>query len=169
MKQPTIQPPLPHLDGRGLTIGIVVARYNWHITGAMLQKAQSSLHLLGVASEDIHVCYTPGSFELATIAKALIESATYHAIICIGCIMKGATRHDVLVGDAVAQGIQQVALKTGVPTVLGVICAENQQQAEERIARGTECAEAAIEMACTLQTIRKKAEEKEKAYVYRDC
>jgi 6,7-dimethyl-8-ribityllumazine synthase len=155
MTQLTAQPPLPDLDGTGLLIGIVVARYNWHITGAMLQLAQEALLRLGVASADMHVVYTPGSYELATAARAMLSGGTYDAIICFGCVMKGETRHDVVVSDAAAQGIQRVALDTGVPIIFGVMCAENRHQAEERIVRGTECAQAAVEMARTVQTLRK--------------
>ena len=154
MTQLSSQPPAPHLDGTDLKIGIIVARFNWHITGAMLQEAQRTLRHLGVAAEDIAVRYAPGSFELPLIAQTLLRSGTYDALICIGCVMKGATRHDVIVGDAAGQGIQQVALNAGIAVIFGVICAENQQQAEERIVRGVECAEAAIEMARTLQTLK---------------
>lgn len=142
------------LDGSGLTIGIIVARYNWHITGAMLDLARQELLKLGVARQAIHVVSTPGSYELATVAQAMVRNTNYDALICFGCVMKGATRHDVLVGDAAAQGIQRVALESGVPIIFGVVCAETQQQAEERIIRGQECARAAIEMAHTLQSLK---------------
>jgi 6,7-dimethyl-8-ribityllumazine synthase len=148
------QPPVPRLDGRGLRIGIVVARYNWHITGAMLQLAQEELKRLGTSPQDIHVAYVPGAFELATVAKAMLTGASYDALICFGCVLKGETRHDVVVGDAAAQGIQRVALDANVPIIFGVMCAENQQQAEARIVRGKECAEAAVEMARTVQVLR---------------
>jgi 6,7-dimethyl-8-ribityllumazine synthase len=69
--------------------------------------------------------------------------------------MKGETRHDVVVSDAAAQGIQRVALDARVPIIFGVVCAENQQQAEKRITRGAECARAAVEMARTVQALRK--------------
>ena len=154
MIQITTQPPAPELDGTGLTIGIVVARYNWHITGVMLQLAQEELRGLGVALEDIHVVTTPGSYELATTARAMLTGGSYDALICFGCVMKGETRHDVVVSDAAAQGIQRVALDTGIPIIFGVMCVENQQQAEERIPRGKECAEAAVEMAQTIQTLK---------------
>jgi 6,7-dimethyl-8-ribityllumazine synthase len=148
---PALVPPTD-LDGRGLRIGIVIARYNWHITGAMLALAQETLVRVGVAPENIHVVSVPGSFELASMAQAMLIHNSYDALICFGCVMKGETRHDVVVGDASAHGIQQVALKTGIPIVFGVICAENQQQAEERVERGQECAQTAVEM---IQTIRK--------------
>ena len=152
--QQFVPPSLADLDGTGLRIGIVVARYNWHITGAMLELARQELLKLGVAAHDIDEVSTPGSYELATIAQAMVRNAHYDALICFGCVMKGATRHDVLVGDAAAQGIQRVALDSGIPIIFGVVCAENQQQAEERIVRGQECAHAAVEMARTLQALR---------------
>lgn len=164
--QTATQPPVPELDGTGLRIGIVVARYNWHITGAMLQLAQEELRCLGV--EDIRVVSTPGSYELATTAKAMLTGDAYDALICFGCVMKGETRHDVVVSDAAAQGIQRVALEMGVPIIFGVMCVENQQQAEARIPRGKECAEAAVEMARTVQMLRRAKQAKEQADVHRD-
>jgi 6,7-dimethyl-8-ribityllumazine synthase len=172
MIQTLAQPPAPDLHGTGLTIGIVVARYNWHITGAMLHLAQQTLLRLGVAPEEIHVLFTPGAYELPTAAQAMIASGQYHALICFGCVMKGETRHDVVVSDAAAQGIQIVALNTHVPIIFGVMCAENQQQAEARIERGAECAEAAVEMALTMQTLKcnkqNSKKEQERTYVHRN-
>lgn len=156
MVYPSAPLPPTELDGHGLRIGIVIARYNWQITGTMLALAQEELVRTGVTPEDIHAVDVSGSFELATIAQAMLAHSSYDALICIGCVMKGATRHDVIVGDAAAHGIQQVALSTGVPIIFGVICAENQQQAQERVDRGRECAQAAIEMAQTVQKLKNK-------------
>jgi 6,7-dimethyl-8-ribityllumazine synthase len=152
MTYPPALVPTTDLDGHGLRIGITIARYNWHITGAMLTLAQETLVHLGVAPEDIDVVGVAGAFELPTMAQAMLTYHSYDALICFGCVMKGETRHDVVVSDAAAHGIQQVALKTGVPIIFGVMCAENQQQAEERVERGRECAQTAVEMA---QIIRK--------------
>ncbi len=153
--------PQPHimLNGSELKIGILASRYNWAVTGAMLALAQEELARLGVNSEDVHVVSVPGSYELATGAQAMLKGGTYDALICFGCVMKGETRHDVVVSDAAAQGCQRVALDTGVPVIFGVICAETQQQAEERIIRSIECVQAAIEMARTVQSLGKKRKE----------
>lgn len=148
------QPPTNKLDGTGLTVGIVVARFNWHVTGAMLQLAQEELVLLGVAAENIHVVQVPGSYELPIAAQAMLHKSNYDVLICFGCVVKGETRHDVVVSDAASQGIQRIALDAAVPIIFGVICAENEQQAEARIVRGTECAAAAVEMARTVETLR---------------
>jgi 6,7-dimethyl-8-ribityllumazine synthase len=145
--------PEPHLDGSGLKIGIVVARYNWHITGSMLQLAQDELFRLNVIHEKTTVVVVPGAYELAIAAQSLLRRGRFDALICLGCVMKGETRHDVVVSDVAAQGIQQVALEAHVPIIFGVMCAENQQQAEARIARGTECARSAVEMACTIHSL----------------
>ncbi len=149
-------PPPPCLDGSDLTIGIVVARYNWEITGAMVHQAQEELLSLNVRRDHIPVVYVPGSYELATAARAMLRDGSYDALICFGCVMRGETRHDVVVGDAAAHGIQRVALDTGVPVIFGVICAENQRQAEMRIPRGRECARAAIEMARVIRSLSKE-------------
>jgi 6,7-dimethyl-8-ribityllumazine synthase len=147
--------PTQSSDGTGLHIGMVVARYNEFITGATLGYTHKELCELGVSAEHIHVIRVPGSYELAIAAQAMLAGGHYDALICIGCVMKGETRHDVLVGDAAAQGIQRVALDTGVPIVFGVICAENQRQAEERILRGKEYARTAVELAHTTSILRK--------------
>lgn len=143
----------PRLDGRGLSIGIVVARYNWEITGALLRVALEELQRLQVAPENISVLSSPGSFELATVAQAMLRNRKYDALICFGCVMQGETRHDIVVSDAAAQGIQRVALDARVPVIFGVMCAQNMAQAEARIPRGSECARAAVEMARTLAAL----------------
>ena len=145
------------LDGSNLHVGIIVARFNHHITDPMFRLAYTELIRSGTQPENIQVINVPGSYELAITAQTLLGNDTFDVLICFGCVMKGATRHDVLIGDAAAHGLQHVALTTQVPIVFGVICAENQQQAEERIVRGTECAQTAIELACTLKHLRKEA------------
>jgi 6,7-dimethyl-8-ribityllumazine synthase len=146
-------PPELHLDGSGLKIGIVVARYNWDITGSMLQLAQEELLHLKVSREKITIVAVPGAYELAIAAQSLLRRERFDALICFGCVMKGETRHDVVISDAAAQGLQRVALDAHIPIIFGVMCAENQQQAEARISRGTECARSAVEMACTIQAL----------------
>jgi 6,7-dimethyl-8-ribityllumazine synthase len=154
LKNISLSLPQATIDGTGLHIGIIVARFNSHITNPMLNLAYSELVHLGTHPDDIQIISVPGSYELAITAQALLTQGHYDALICLGCVMKGATRHDVLVGDAAANGLQHVALNTQVPIIFGVICAENRQQAEERIQRGTECARSAIELACTLQQLK---------------
>jgi 6,7-dimethyl-8-ribityllumazine synthase len=150
---PLILPPELRQDGSGLRIGIVVARYNWDITGSMLELAKEELLHLNVSLEKISVVVVPGAYELAIVAQSLLQRERFDALICFGCVMKGETRHDVVISDAAAQGLQRVALDAHVPIIFGVMCAENQQQAEARISRGVECARSAVEMACTVQAL----------------
>ena len=150
---PLTLPPELHLDGAGLKIGIVVARYNWDITGAMVQLAKEELQDMNVLRENITIVVVPGAYELAITAQALLRRSHFDALICFGCVMRGETRHDVVISDAAAQGLQQVALNAGVPIIFGVMCAENQHQAEARIPRGGECARAAVEMAQALRAL----------------
>lgn len=145
--------PESHLDGSGLSVGIIVARYNWNITGTMLQCARDELLRLNVIPEKITVVVVPGAYELAIAAQSLLFESRFDVLICFGCVMKGETRHDVIISDAVAQGIQRVALDAHIPIIFGVICAENQQQAKARISRGVECARAAVEMASTMRVL----------------
>lgn len=146
-------PPEPQLDGRGLTIGIVVARYNWPITGTLLQLAREELQRLNV--DNIHIVSVPGAYELPSAAQAMLRGGHYDALICFGCVMKGETRHDIVVSDAAAQGILNVSLVTQIPIVFGVMCAESQAQAEARLSRGRECARTAVEMARTIYSLNK--------------
>ncbi|GCE45835.1 6,7-dimethyl-8-ribityllumazine synthase [Thermosporothrix hazakensis] len=140
-------PPTPDKNGSGLSIGILVARYNWPITGATLALTCEELQRLGVAEHAITIHSVPGSFELPLLAQTMLQSKRYDALICIGCVMKGETRHDVIVSDATAQGLMRLALDYQRPVILGVMCAETQAQAEARIERGIEYARAAVEMA----------------------
>jgi len=150
---PLMLPPELHLDGSGLKIGIIVARYNWDVTGAMLQLALDELTNLNVSHDKISVIVVPGAYELAITAQSLLQREHFDALICFGCVMKGETRHDVVISDAAAQGLQRVALEACVPIIFGVMCAESPQQAEARISRGTECARSAVEMARTIQAL----------------
>ncbi|HEU5381567.1 MAG TPA: 6,7-dimethyl-8-ribityllumazine synthase [Ktedonobacteraceae bacterium] len=145
--------PEQQLDGSELTVGIIVARYNWPITGELLQLAREELRHLNVAPEHVHVVSVPGAYELPSAAQAMLRGGRYDALICFGCVMKGETRHDVVVSDAAAQGLLRVSLDTHIPVVFGVMCAETQQQAEARIPRGSECARTAVEMACTVRLL----------------
>ena len=141
------------LDGCGLRIGVIVARYNWPITGAMLELARAELLQLGVAVEHIQVVQVPGAYELPSTAQAMLRGGAYDALICLGCVMKGETRHDVVVSDAAAQGLLRVSLDTHTPIIFGVMCVESQAQAEDRIERGRECARSAVEMARKLEIL----------------
>ncbi|UIR55593.1 6,7-dimethyl-8-ribityllumazine synthase [Sphingobacterium sp. SRCM116780] len=132
--------------------GIVVAQWNAEITGALLNGAISGLEKHGAKEENIKIIEVPGSFELITGADILFRDDSLDAIICLGCVIQGETRHFDFICDAVANGISNVALKYNKPVIFGVLTTDNQQQALDRAGgkhgnKGEEAAITAIQMA----------------------
>lgn len=132
--------------------GIVVAQWNAEITGALLNGAISGLEKHGAQEENIKIIEVPGSFELITGADILLRDDSFDAIICLGCVIQGETRHFDFICDAVAYGISNVALKYNKPVIFGVLTTDNQQQALDRAGgkhgnKGEEAAITAIQMA----------------------
>lgn len=139
-------------DASDLVIGIAVSEWNYDITGALLEGALKTLKDNGVPEENIHVRHVPGSFELPLAAKLIIENDFVDAVICIGCVIQGETRHFEFICDAVSQGIMRVNLDTDIPVIFGVLTTDNLEQAKERSGRthgnkGVEAAITAIKMA----------------------
>ena len=120
------------MNGQGLHIGVVVARFNEVITTKLLDSAVETLIRHGVRDEDITFSWVPGSFELPVVAKAMAKSGRYQAIICLGAVIRGETSHYDLVASQAASGISSVALETGVPAIFGVLTTENVEQALDR-------------------------------------
>ena len=140
------------LDGKGLTIGVVAARYNEEIVDALLEGALAVLAEHGAAAEP--VVSVPGSFEIPVAAQALADAGGVDAVVCLGCVIKGETAHFEHVAEGAARGIMDVALETGVPCVFGVLTTYTEEQARARLDKGREAAETAIEMANLLRSIR---------------
>ncbi len=146
------------LDATGLRVGVVVARYNEPITGALLAGCRSMLAARGAADSDITVCWVPGAFELPLVAKRLATSGAVDAVVCLGAIVRGETAHFDYVAMGATQGILQAGLDTGIPVVFGVLTVDTQQQALDRIGgkeghKGEEAALTAIEMAGLLRRL----------------
>ncbi|POY39357.1 6,7-dimethyl-8-ribityllumazine synthase [Solitalea longa] len=144
----------------GLKFGIVVSEWNSKVTGALLEGAISILKKYGAAETDIAVHSVPGTFELSTAAQLLLESADFDAIICLGCVVQGETRHFDFICDAVSHGITNVALKYNKPVIFGVLTTDNMQQAIERSGgkhgnKGDEAAVTAIKMADLAKKLKK--------------
>ncbi len=138
-------------SGSGKRFGLVVARFHEAISTRLLEGAVEALSRHGVREKDIRVVWVPGSFELPQVALTLARSRRYHALICLGVVIRGETPHWEHVARTAAEGISHVGLSTGIPTAFGVITAENQEQAWARsggkVNRGEEAALAALEMA----------------------
>ena len=140
------------MNGKGLHVGVVVARFNEVITRKLLDSAVETLIRHGVRDEDITVSWVPGAFELPVVAKTLAKSGRYQAVICLGAVIRGETSHYDMVAGQAASGIGSVALETGVPTIFGVLTTENMDQALNRAGgksgnMGATTAVAAIETA----------------------
>ncbi len=140
------------LQGEGLRIAIVVARFNDFITQRLLDGARGALASHGVREEDTLVAWVPGSFELPVTAKALAQTHQYDAIVCLGAVIRGETTHYDMVAGQAQSGIGRAALDTGVPIMFGVLTTETMDQAVNRAGGksgnlGYNAAVGAIEMA----------------------
>ncbi|MCR8559114.1 6,7-dimethyl-8-ribityllumazine synthase [Mucilaginibacter sp. BJC16-A38] len=138
--------------------GIVVAEWNPNITNALYQGAFDSLLEHGALKENIHVYPVPGSFELTSGADLLLKNSKLDAVICLGCVIQGETRHFDFICNAVANGLSNVAIKYSKPVIFGVLTTDNQQQAVERAGgkhgnKGVEGAVTAIKMAYLAETL----------------
>ena len=142
-------------DGSKLRIGIVVSEFNHDITFGMLDGALETLSKWKVAEKNIKVKHVPGGFELPLGCKKLMQQKLkgkkFDALIALGCILKGETKHDEYIANAVAQGLTQLQLETGTPIAFGVLTPNTLAQAQERSRgktnKGIEAALASLEMA----------------------
>jgi len=138
-------------SARSMRFGIVVSDWNQEITYAMRDAAIGTLLRHGAKEENIMVTQVPGSFELPLGAKWLAEKNKNDAIICIGCVIQGETRHFEFICQAVSQGIMQLNLSFNIPVIFGVLTTNNIIQARERAGgrhgnKGDEAAITAIKM-----------------------
>jgi 6,7-dimethyl-8-ribityllumazine synthase len=129
---------------------IVVSRFNDFITERLLEGAQGALTEAGF--DDVEVLRVPGAFEIPMAAQRVAETGRVSAVICLGCLIRGATPHFEFIASACAQGITAASSITGVPMSFGVLTTNSAEEALERAApgsanKGREAAAAAIEMA----------------------
>ncbi len=147
-----------NLQGAGLRIGIVVARFNESVTSNLLQGALEGLATHGVHDSDVTVTWVPGSFEIAFVAKRLAKSGSVDAVVCLGAVIRHETDHYRYVAGEAARGIAEVGRETGIPTIFGVLTTDNEAQALERAGgtegnKGYDAALAAIEMVSLLHQL----------------
>ncbi len=140
------------LFGTGLKVAIVVSRFNEFITSKLLGGALDTLVRHGTDEASIEVIWVPGSFEIPLAAQKLTDLGKFDAIICLGAVIRGQTPHFEYIASEVAKGVAQVAMKSGVPTIFGVITSDTLEQAIERAGtksgnKGADAALSAIEMA----------------------
>ena len=142
------------LDGKGLRIGIVQARFNADITDALAEACLSELSALGVADSDIDHVMVPGALEVPVALQALAERGGYQALVALGCIIRGETYHFELVANESGASVSRIALDYGLPIVNAILTTENLQQAVARQTdKGRDAARVAVEMARLLATL----------------
>lgn len=140
------------IEGSSFSIGVVVAEWNAEITNALYQACVETLESNGVESANIHTIHVPGAFELPIGAKMLAGNEKVDALICLGCVIKGDTKHDEYISNAVANGIMTLNLVSGKPIIFGVLTPNDMQQALDRAGgkhgnKGVEAAMTALKMA----------------------
>ena len=144
------------LDAKGLKVGVICARWNPTVTDALLASALRSLESHGAEAEDVFVVRVPGAFELPVAARDAIEAEAPDAIVVLGAIVRGETTHHEVLAHAVAGALARLSAETGTPIGFGLLTCETMEQARERVSKGAEAAEAAIEMANVRRRPRKE-------------
>ncbi|KAL5578620.1 hypothetical protein UlMin_011062 [Ulmus minor] len=137
---------------QGLRFAVVVARFNEIITKPLLEGALATFKNYSVREEDVDVVWVPGSFEIGVVATRLGKSGKYHAVVCIGAVIRGDTTHYDAVANSSASGVLSAGLNSGVPCIFGVLTCDDMEQALNRAGgksgnKGAEAALTAIEMA----------------------
>ncbi len=152
----------PDLDGEGLHIAIVRARFNESIGLAELDACLAELGALGVDERDIMVLTVPGALELGVTLSRLAETGEFDALIALGAVIRGETYHFEVVSNESAAAINRVSIDTGIPIANGILTTDTDAQAEARTAeKGRDCARAAVELANLLASLEPEADEGE--------
>ena len=150
------------LMAKGLKFGIVLSRFNNFISERLLEGALDALRRSGAEEDDCSVAKVPGAFEIPLIAKKMAKSGRYDAIICLGCVIRGATPHFAYIAAEVTKGIASLSIESEVPVSFGVLITDTIEQAIERAGtkignKGFDAAMSAIEMANLLKEIGKES------------
>ncbi|MBN8645966.1 MAG: 6,7-dimethyl-8-ribityllumazine synthase [Planctomycetes bacterium] len=148
----------PTLPSGPIRVAIVASGYNAWITDRLRDGAVSELHRRVPDRAQATVIAVPGAFEIPTAAAAAARSGQYHAVVALGCIIKGETIHDEVIANAVAASLVEAGAATGVPVTMGVLTVNTAQQAEARAGgpqgnKGAEAMSAAIDLLSTLHAL----------------
>lgn len=143
----------------GLRVAVVVSRYNDFITDRLQSGALAALDAAGVVAADITVVRVPGAFEIPSAAQHAAGTARFDAVVCLGCVIKGATPHFEFICSAVSHGLTAAAATTGVPMTFGVLTTNSVEEALERAGegktnKGWEAAASAVELATVIAQLR---------------
>ncbi|MEA3305322.1 MAG: 6,7-dimethyl-8-ribityllumazine synthase [Candidatus Omnitrophota bacterium] len=140
------------LMAKGKKFAIIVSRFNEFLSSKLLDGAIDALKQHGTPDNSIDIAWVPGAFEIPFAAQKMAKSKKYDAVICLGVVIKGATPHFDYIAGEVTKGVSKISLDSGVPCMLGVVTADNLEQAIERAGakqgnKGRDAAVSAIEMA----------------------
>jgi 6,7-dimethyl-8-ribityllumazine synthase len=146
------------LLAEGKKFALVVSRFNDFITERLVGGAVDALLRCGAKDEDIDLVKVPGAFEIPLIAKKMAQKKRYHAIVCLGAVIRGATPHFDYVSAEVSKGIALVGIDENIPVIFGIITADTIEQAIERAGtkagnKGFSAAMAAVEMANLIEAV----------------
>lgn len=137
-----------NLDGNGVRVGIVQARFNENVGNGLLSSCLNELARLGVANEDILHVTVPGALEVPLALQKLAQTQQFDALIALGAVIRGETYHFELVSNESGAGITRVGLDQGIPIANAILTTENDEQAEVRMhEKGADAARVAVEMA----------------------
>ncbi len=137
-----------NLAGAGLRVGIVMSRFNLPVCEGLLSACVNELKRLGVADGDMAIATCPGALEIPLILQTMANSGKYDALVALGAVIRGETYHFEVVSNDACRAIMEVQLDTGVPIANGILTCETDEQAEVRMQpKGSDCAQAAVEMA----------------------
>lgn len=147
--------------GKNFRVAIVVSRFNGSLTSRLLDGATACLRENGVPDKQVDIVHCPGAFEIPQVALLLAKTRRYHAVVCLGCVIRGETPHFEYVARAAADGIQYAAQTSGVPMSFGVLTTDTLEQAMKRSGareqnKGWEAAMSAMEMAGVFATVKRK-------------
>jgi 6,7-dimethyl-8-ribityllumazine synthase len=146
------------LLAEGKKFSLVVSRFNDFISDRLLEGALDALLRSGAKDEDIDIVKVPGAFEIPLMAKKMAATKRYHAVICLGAVIRGATPHFEYVSAEVSKGVAAVGLEIEIPVIFGIVTTDTIEQAIERAGtkagnKGWSAAIAAIEMANLIEAV----------------
>jgi 6,7-dimethyl-8-ribityllumazine synthase len=158
MSDPSAKPPAELRSPSGACYAVIASRWNGEIVDELVAGARRAFVAHGVSDDGVDIVRVPGAWELPLVAKRLAASGRYAAIVALGCVVRGETRHYEHVADESARGLMRAALDSGLPVLNGVLAVEDEADAWARAGgahgnKGADVALAAIEMAALLQEL----------------
>jgi len=152
----------PDMNGEGLHIGVVRARFNEEIGQAEQDACLEELEKLGVDERDVMLVTVPGALELGVTLAKMAETFEFDALVALGAVIRGETYHFEVVSNEMAAAITRISVETGIPIANGVLTVDTDEQAQARAAvKGRDCAQVAVEMANLVAALQPEEDDEE--------